>query len=68
MCERAHKMAPLVIGAKALPIILPDTTEERWVNYQTLPNDFVFLIFWDPHCGHCKKQTARDLQGLYVAS
>ncbi|HEY0977907.1 MAG TPA: DUF5106 domain-containing protein [Flavobacteriales bacterium] len=55
LCERARKMAPIVIGAPAQNIILPDTTEENWVNMNALPNEYVLAIFWDPHCGHCKK-------------
>ncbi len=55
LCERARKLAPIVIGAKSKNIILTDTTEQNWVNMHTLPNDYVLVIFWDPHCGHCKK-------------
>ena len=61
MCERARKQAPLVIGAKAKHLVLPDTTEQKWISSHTLPNDFLYLIFWDPHCGHCKK----ELPGIY---
>ncbi len=63
LCERARKQAPLVIGAPAAEIILPDTTEQEWKSMHKLPNDYVLLVFWDPHCGHCKK----DLPGLYVS-
>ncbi|MFT3885288.1 MAG: DUF5106 domain-containing protein [Flavobacteriales bacterium] len=55
MCERAEKWAPLIIGSKGKDIILPDTTEERWLDYYRLPQEYVLLVFWDPHCGHCKK-------------
>ena len=55
LCERAQKMAPLVIGAIGKDIILTDTTESNWKGYYSLPNKYVLLVFWDPHCGHCKK-------------
>lgn len=55
MCERARKMAPLIIGAKGKDIILTDTTEQKWVDYYKLPQEYVLIVFWDPHCGHCKK-------------
>ena len=56
VCERADKMAPLVIGSLAAPLVLPDTTEERWISSHDLPQEYVVLCFWDPHCGHCKKE------------
>ena len=56
LCERARKMAPLVIGSKAPNIILTDTTEQKWIGFHDLPQEYVVLIFWDPHCGHCKKE------------
>ena len=55
LCERARKEAPLVIGAQAKDIILTDTTETAWLSYYKMPQKYVLVIFWDPHCGHCKK-------------
>lgn len=55
LCERARKQAPLVIGAKARNIILTDTTEQRWIDMYKVPSEYVLIVFWDPHCGHCKK-------------
>ncbi|MBL7952324.1 MAG: redoxin domain-containing protein [Flavobacteriales bacterium] len=56
LCERAHKQAPLVIGAKAPYLSLTDTSEQKWVNFYDLQQEYVVIIFWDPHCGHCKKE------------
>lgn len=56
LCERARKAAPLVIGRKAPYLCLTDSTEEKWINFYDLPQDFVVVIFWDPHCGHCKTE------------
>lgn len=55
LCERARKNAPLIIGAQAKNIILTDTTEQNWVDMYRVPHEYVLVIFWDPHCGHCKK-------------
>lgn len=55
LCERARKEAPLVIGAQAKEIILTDTTETNWISMYNMPDEYVLIIFWDPHCGHCKK-------------
>lgn len=56
LCERARKLAPLTVGTKSFDIILTDTTEHQWLSAHRLPNEFVLVCFWDPHCGHCKKE------------
>lgn len=56
LCERVNKQAPLVLGKKAPYLCLTDTTEAKWVNFYDLPQEYVVIIFWDPHCGHCKKE------------
>ncbi|WKZ67383.1 MAG: DUF5106 domain-containing protein [Flavobacteriales bacterium] len=56
LCERARKQAPLVLGRKAPYLCLTDSTEEKWINFYDLKEEFVVIIFWDPHCGHCKKE------------
>lgn len=56
LCERVNKQAPLILGKKAPYLCLTDTTEEKWVNFYDLPQEYVVIIFWDPHCGHCKKE------------
>ena len=63
LCERARKTAPIIIGAQAKNIILTDTTEQNWVDMYRIPHEYVLVIFWDPHCGHCKK----TLPGIYTA-
>lgn len=63
LIKRAGKMAPIVIGAQAKNIILTDTTEQNWVDMYRVPHEYVLVIFWDPHCGHCKK----TLPGIYEA-
>lgn len=64
LCERAEKLSPLVIGSVGTELILPDTTEEKWISSHKLPHDFVVLCFWDPHCGHCKKDLP-ELRDIY---
>ena len=56
LCTRAKKMAPLTLGKKAPYLALTDTTEEKWINFYDLPQEYVVIIFWDPHCGHCKEE------------
>ena len=64
LCEKANKLEPLLMGKKAPRIILADTSEQNWVDFYQLPQKYNLLIFWDPDCGHCKKQIPK-LQKLY---
>ncbi|MCW5897870.1 MAG: DUF5106 domain-containing protein [Flavobacteriales bacterium] len=56
LCERARKLAPLTLGKPAKDIILTDSTEQRWISFHKLPAEYVVIVFWDPHCGVCKKE------------
>lgn len=64
LCERKNKWAPLIIGADAPYLKLPDSTEKNWISFYDIPADYKILYFWDPDCGHCKKSTPK-LQTLY---
>jgi thiol-disulfide isomerase/thioredoxin len=65
ICERADKLRPLLIGAYAPRLILPDSTEQNWIDIYNVPGEYKVLYFWDPNCGHCKKTTPK-LQNLYA--
>lgn len=65
ICGRADKAAPLVVGNKAHELILPDTTGKNWVKLSALKSDWVMLVFWSPHCGHCRS-TLPQLHERYV--
>lgn len=56
LCDKARKLSPLLIGKPAPYLALTDTTEEKWINFHNLPQEYVVILFWDPHCGHCKKE------------
>ena len=56
LCERVAKLSPLLIGKKAPYLKLTDTTEQHWISYHDMPQDFIIIVFWDPHCGACKKE------------
>jgi len=54
--ERAEAMSQVVCGAIAHDIVLPDTTQTNWVRISTINAKYRILVFWDPDCGHCKKE------------
>lgn len=64
ICERASALDPLLMGKKAPRIVLADTTEQKWINFYNLPQKYNLLMFWDPDCGHCKKEIPK-IQKLY---
>jgi len=54
--ERARKITPLTIGKPAINLSLLDTGGINWVNMYKVEAEYTVLIFWDPECGHCKKE------------
>jgi thiol-disulfide isomerase/thioredoxin len=57
--ERAEKLSPILIG-KTAPNFSP--IELSLTSYKPLwsiNSRYIVLIFWDPDCGHCKKEIER---------
>ncbi|MDR2938039.1 MAG: DUF5106 domain-containing protein [Prevotellaceae bacterium] len=53
--ERADKMRPNLIG-KVAPELLLQTSENAYVSLRKTPAQFTIIAFWEPNCGHCKKE------------
>ncbi len=54
--DKAKKLVPVLIGKTAINLMLIDTAKQNWVNLHKIDKDYTILIFWDPECGHCKKE------------
>lgn len=54
--ERGKILEPLLIGKKARNLVLADSTLVNYKSLYALPNRFTIVAFWDPDCGHCKKE------------
>jgi len=65
VCKDAQIRKRLVHGEIPPNVILTDTTSENWRDFYSLESDYVILYFWDPGCGHCKKETPK-LEKLYT--
>ena len=65
LCDKANNLEPLLVGKYAPRVILADTSEKKWINFYDLPQKYNLLIFWDPDCGHCKKEMPK-LKKLYT--
>jgi len=58
--EKADGKRSTLIGNIAPELILADTTGKNWIStYRDVSTDYVVLYFYDPDCGHCKKETPK---------
>lgn len=64
LCKDIGQKAVTDIGNKAPNVILTDTTEQKWIGFYDNGKEYTVLYFWDPDCGHCKKETPK-LEKLY---
>jgi peroxiredoxin len=63
--DRAHKIAPNVIGNIAPEIVLPDN-KGKLHSLKDLKAKYTLLVFWSPDCGHCMKEIPQ-VDSLYRA-
>ena len=61
--ERYAVLRNLTLGQQADNITLLDETGE-WKALHDIDAEYTVLYFWDPNCGHCKKETPK-LQTWY---
>jgi peroxiredoxin len=61
--ESYTKRRRQIIGVTAENIILPDTGG-TWHSMYDIKAPYTVLVFWDPNCGHCKKELPK-LQKFY---
>jgi peroxiredoxin len=56
--EKSDAKKKTLIGKTAPDLTLADTTGENWINIKRdIKAEYVVLFFYDPDCGHCKKET-----------
>lgn len=55
MRKRVEKLSNVLIGNKAKNMILIDTNN-NWVPLYDVDASYTIIVFWDPDCGHCKKE------------
>lgn len=76
--EKADQKRYTLIGLKAPDLVLQDTSGNWISTHQDLDEKYVVLFFYDPDCGHCKKETPKlvefykdfdkDLLAIYAVS
>lgn len=63
--ERAYSLMANQIGEPAPPLNLTDTLGVTKSLYDINAN-YTLVVFWDPHCGHCKHELPR-IDSMYQA-
>jgi peroxiredoxin len=56
--ERAIKLEPILLGKVAPNLFMKDTLGNMQ-SLHGLKSDYTIAYFWDPDCGHCKKETPK---------
>jgi len=56
IAEQVDRLKPTLIGKTAPRLKLADTLE-TWIDMYDIKANYTILFFYDPDCGHCKKQT-----------
>lgn len=59
LCENTEKRLRLVQGEVPPNLILPDSTNQKWYSLHDIEADYTIVYFWDPNCGHCKKEVPK---------
>ncbi|MEM9053001.1 MAG: redoxin domain-containing protein, partial [Bacteroidota bacterium] len=58
--EKSDGKKGTLIGKTASELVLADTTGENWIStHRDIKSDYLILYFYDPDCGHCKKETPK---------
>lgn len=57
--DKANEKRNVLIGVKAPELILMDTLDHWISTYKDGKKKYSILYFYDPDCGHCKKETPK---------
>jgi len=63
MGERVNKIKPNMVGETA-PDLKMEDINGQWQQLKYIKADYTILVFWEPSCGHCKKEIPK-LYELY---
>lgn len=58
LIKKVKKLKPILIGQKAPELIMQDTSL-RLQSLHAMNHRYTILFFWDPECGHCRKEVPK---------
>jgi len=64
IAEEAYLIRPNIIG-KIAPEIVMENVEGEFESLHQLQSDYTILVFWEPNCGHCKKEIPELYEKVY---
>jgi thiol-disulfide isomerase/thioredoxin len=64
IAEEAYLIRPNIIG-KIAPEIVLENNEGEFESLHQLQSDYTILVFWEPNCGHCKKELPELYEKVY---
>jgi len=65
IAEEAYLTRPNLIGKKA-PELIMENIDGEFESLLQLQSKFTVLVFWEPSCGHCKKEIPELYQNVYM--
>jgi len=60
--DRVRSIKPTLIGKQAPPIYHMKDRAGNLIPLYSIDADFTVLVFWDPDCGHCKKEMPKLIE------
>lgn len=60
--ERVEKITPTKLGNIATDLKRMQTIDEQYISLHQVEADYTILVFYEPSCGHCKKEIPVLLQ------
>ncbi|MCF0205827.1 MAG: redoxin domain-containing protein [Bacteroidales bacterium] len=59
--ERVEKITPTRLGSTAFNLVKMQSFDDKYYTLHDVKADYTVLIFWEPSCGHCKKEVPKLL-------
>ena len=62
LVERVKKITPTTLGSIAYNLERMQSIDDKYYTLQQIQADYTVLVYYEPHCGHCKKEVPKLMQ------